>query len=149
MEHARAVSVGIPKRMNSLHYLDFAGLVIPETIVVVTALAVLGADMTLRDLEARFRFIIGGMIAGAGCAAAIVWMLIASGPVAAPGGMLVADPLTQYIKIAVLALAIFTVLISIESDFTEHTGEYLALVLLAAVGMMFLAGSEDLLMIFI
>src|SRR5262249_23250650 len=35
------------------------------------------------------------------------------------------------------------------SDFTEHAGEYLALVLLAAVGMMFLVSSEDLLMIFI
>src|SRR5438445_9704704 len=49
----------------------------------------------------------------------------------------------------VLVLASFTVLISIETDFTSHVGEYFALVLLAAVGMMFLVGSEDILMIFI
>src|SRR5882724_278824 len=64
-------------------------------------------------------------------------------------GMLVLDPLTQFIKVALLALTIFTILISIETDFTTHVGEYFALILLAAVGMMFLAGSEDILMIFI
>jgi NADH-quinone oxidoreductase subunit N len=41
------------------------------------------------------------------------------------------------------------VLISLESDFTDHVGEYLALVLLGAVGMLLLTASEDLLMIFI
>ena len=40
-------------------------------------------------------------------------------------------------------------LLSFDSDFTRHVGEYLALVLLAAVGMMFLVGAEDLLMIFV
>src|SRR5882724_329618 len=64
-------------------------------------------------------------------------------------GLLVVDPLTQFIKVALLALTIFTILISIETDFTTHVGEYFALILLAAVGMMFLAGSEDILMIFI
>ncbi len=46
-------------------------------------------------------------------------------------------------------MTIFTVLISIESDFTTHVGEYFALILFAAVGMMFLVSSEDILMIFI
>ena len=36
-----------------------------------------------------------------------------------------------------------------DTDFTPHTGEYFALILLAAVGMMFLVSSEDILMIFI
>jgi NADH-quinone oxidoreductase subunit N len=40
-------------------------------------------------------------------------------------------------------------LISIETDFTPHIGEYFGLILLAAVGMMFLVSSEDILMIFI
>ncbi len=46
-------------------------------------------------------------------------------------------------------LTIFTVLISVAGNFTEHVGEYFALILLAAVGMMFLVSSEDILMIFI
>ena len=42
--------------------------------------------------------------------------------------MLVVGPLTQLVKICLLALTIFTVLISIESKFTTHVGEYLALI---------------------
>src|SRR5262245_43441983 len=65
------------------------------------------------------------------------------------GGVLVVDPLTRLVKVAILFLAIFTILISIETDFTTHVGEYLALVLLATLGMMFLVSSEDILMIFV
>jgi NADH-quinone oxidoreductase subunit N len=63
--------------------------------------------------------------------------------------MFVADPLTAFVKIALLGLAIFTVLLAVESNFTSHVGEFLALVLFAAVGMMFLVSAEDILMIFI
>ena len=59
------------------------------------------------------------------------------------------DPLTQFVKVALLVLTIFTMLISVDTDFTPHVGEYFALILLAAVGMMFLVSSEDILMIFI
>ena len=125
-------------------------LAAPETIVVDAALAALGADLAfLRGVETRFRFIIAGMIACAGCAAAIVWLLVIQPHGNAMGGMLVADPLTAFVKIAILVLAIFTVLLSVESNFTTHVGEYLALVLFAAVGMMFLVSAEDILMIFI
>jgi NADH-quinone oxidoreductase subunit N len=63
--------------------------------------------------------------------------------------LLVVDPLTQFIKIALLAMTIVTLVISIDTSFTTHVGEYCALVLFAAVGMMFLVSSEDILMIFI
>ena len=132
-----------------MSYLEILKLAVPEMIIVVTALVTLFADLTMRGLEVRFRFIIGGMIACAGCAAAIAWMLLWPGHAIAPGGMLVVDPVVQFIQIALLVLTLFTVSISIESDFTEHAGEYLALILLAAVGMMFLVASEDILMIFI
>jgi len=133
-----------------MSYLGLLKLAAPETIVVITALAVLAIDLiSMRELTTRFRFIIGGMIAGAGCVAAIVWMLVVQPHGNAMGGMLVADPLTAFVKIALLALTIFTVLLSIESNFTGHVGEYLALILLAAVGMMFLVSAEDILMIFV
>jgi NADH-quinone oxidoreductase subunit N len=131
-------------------YFDLLKLAAPETIVVVTALVVLAADLTtLRELSVRLRFIIGSMISCAGCVAAAAWMLAVPMHENAFGGMLVVDPLTQFVKIALLGLTVFTVLISIESNFTEHVGEYLAIILFAAVGMMFLASSEDILMIFI
>jgi NADH-quinone oxidoreductase subunit N len=64
-------------------------------------------------------------------------------------GMFVVDSLTNVVKAAILGLTIFTVVLSTSGKFTEHVGEYLALILLATVGMMFLVSAEDLLMIFI
>jgi NADH-quinone oxidoreductase subunit N len=133
-----------------MNYLDLLKLVVPETIVVAFALLVLAVDLVaLREVEKRFRFIIAGMIACIGCFGAIVWMLISHTNENAFAGMLVVNPLTQLVKIGILALAIFTILLSIDSDFTDHIGEYLALILLATVGMMFLVSAEDILMIFI
>ena len=133
-----------------MSYLELLHLALPETIVVLTALVVLAIDLTsMRGLETRYRFIIGGLIACVGCAAAIAWMLVMPAHENAFAGMLVVDPLTQLVKICLLALTIFTVLISIESNFTTHVGEYLALILFATVGMMFLVSAEDVLMIFV
>jgi NADH-quinone oxidoreductase subunit N len=122
---------------------------VPETILVIVMFALLAADFSMRDLELYFRRVICGMIAGVGCLAAIIWMFIAPATVSSFAGMFEADPLTQFVKIGIVALTLFTVLMSIESDFTEHVGEYLALILLATIGMMFLVSSEDLLMIFV
>ena len=136
--------------MSGVSYSELFRLALPETIVVVVAFLVLAIDLlTLRESETRTRFTIGAMISCVGCAGAIVWMLLTHPHGNVLDGMLVVDPLTQLVKISVLALAIFTILISIESTFTTHVGEYLALILLATVGMMFLVSSEDILMIFI
>lgn len=133
-----------------MNYFEMLKLAAPEAIVALTALAVLAIDQTsMRGLEARLRLIIGGMVASAGCAAAIMWMLINTTPADALQGMLVVSPLTQIVKICLLGLTIGTVLISLEARFTTHAGEYLALILLATVGMMFLVSAEDVLMIFI
>ncbi len=133
-----------------MSYLELLKLAAPETIVVLTALAVLAIDLTsMRGMETRLRFVIGGMVACVGSAAAIAWMIAIPEHVNAMAGMLVVNPLTQLIKVALLALAIFTILLSIESTFTTHVGEYLALILLATVGMMFMVSAEDILMIFV
>jgi NADH-quinone oxidoreductase subunit N len=133
-----------------VNYLELLQLAAPETIVVLTALAVLAIDLTsMGSLETRVRFTVGGMIAVVGCAAAILWTLVIPAQADALHGMLVVNPMTQLVKLCLLGLTIFTVLISIEAKFTTHVGEYLALILLATVGMMFLVSAEDVLMIFI
>lgn len=133
-----------------MNYFELLKLAAPETIVVLTALAVLAIDLTsLRGLETRMRLIVGGLVASAGCAAAMAWMLINPQHADALHGMLVASPLTQIVKVCLLGLTICTVLVSLEAKFTAHAGEYLALILLATVGMMFLVSAEDVLMIFI
>jgi NADH-quinone oxidoreductase subunit N len=132
-------------------YLDLFKLALPETIVVIAALAVLVADLVaLRETETRFRLIVGGMIACVGCLGAILSLLVSPvEPTQVAGGMWVVDPLTQLVKIALLVLAIGTVLLSMDTNFTTHAGEYFALMLLSVVGMMFLVSSDDILMIFI
>jgi NADH-quinone oxidoreductase subunit N len=65
------------------------------------------------------------------------------------GGMLVVNPLTSLFKIICLVLALFTVAITRATTFSRHHAEFLALLLLATVGLMLLVGSEELLMIFI
>ena len=63
--------------------------------------------------------------------------------------MLVLNPLAQRMQIAVLILTMLTVLIFIGSTFTQHVSEYLALILLATVSMMFLVTTQNLLLIFL
>jgi len=92
--------------VNPTNYLELLKLAAPETIVVLTALIVLAADLiTMRDLELRFRLVICALISCAGCAAAIAWMLVLPEH-ADVHGMLVIDPLTQLVKIGVLVMAI-------------------------------------------
>ena len=133
-----------------MDYLELLQLAAPELIVVVTALAVLSADLlTMRDLEPAVRLRIGALISCVGCAVAIGWMAALPGQADVADGMLVVSQLTRLLKAAVLVLAGLTVLLSVDSDFTPHVGEYFALVLLATVGMMFLVSSEDILMLFV
>jgi NADH-quinone oxidoreductase subunit N len=103
----------------------------------------------MREVELSMRLVIGGMIACVGCVVAIGWICLVPVHQEALNGMFVVDGLTQFVKIGLLAMTIFTLLLSMQSNFTPHAGEYFALILLATVGMMFLVSSEDLLMIFV
>ena len=133
-----------------MSYLELLRLAAPETIVVLTALVALAADLlAMNELEASFRRRIGGMIGSVGCVVAIGWMLALPQTANLLDGILVLDPVTQFVKIAVLGLTILTLILSMEHEFTVHIGEYHALVLLAAAGMMFLVSSTDVLMIFV
>src|SRR5438309_3127143 len=124
----------------------------PETIVALAALVVLFIDLgIMRPAEGKFRRMIAALVTGISCLVAIFWMHQVQQETA-PGflsGLLVVDPLTQWVKQAVLFLTLLTAWVSIDSNFTDHTGEYFALLLLATVGMMFLVSAENLLMIFI
>src|SRR5882762_1026967 len=136
--------------MIATGYSTLLQLVLPEVIVVVAALSVLSVDLLfMRSSAMRTRFTIGAIISCAGCAGAILWMLVAPRSANVFDGMLVIGPQTQLIQIALLALIILVILISIESAFTAHVGEYLALILFAATSMMFLVSSQNILLIFI
>ena len=125
-------------------------LIVPEVIVVIAALSVLAVDLLfMRGMEMRARFTIGAVISCIGCVGAVIWILSAQQQANIFDGTLVVGPQTQVIQIALLILTIFVILISIESTFTAHVGEYLALILFATTGMMFLVSSQNILLIFV
>jgi NADH-quinone oxidoreductase subunit N len=136
--------------MIAANYAQLLRLAWPEIILVVAALAAMAVDLlALRGGCVRVRRATAAGIASAGCAGAIARLLMAPEQASVFDGMLVADPLVRLVQIALLGLAIFALLFFIDSDFTEHVGEFVLLVLVATVGMLFLVATEDLLVLFL
>ena len=95
-------------------YLELLKLAAPETIVVLTALVVLAADLlALRETGTALPAASSAaMIACVGCARrrSPGCSRLPANTRTSADGMLVVDPLTQFVKIALLVLTIFTVL---------------------------------------
>src|ERR1039458_9170444 len=115
-------------------YIELLKLASPETVVVVTALVVLALGLA----NERTAGLCSG-VAAAGLLFAVAAVLMLPQQATLFHGMLVITTLTSLFKIICLVLAFFS----------RNRGEYLALVLLATIGLMLLVGSEELLMIFI
>jgi NADH-quinone oxidoreductase subunit N len=148
--------------MSYLQLLKFAS---PETIVVITALAVLAIGlasgqakssatvstaMPHKNAKDTFRTtLICSAVAALGLTTAIGAILMLPQHATLLAGMLVITPLARLFKIVCLALAFLTVLLVTAEKPRRDSGEYLALILFATVGLMLLIGSDELLMIFI
>jgi NADH-quinone oxidoreductase subunit N len=133
-----------------MSYFELLKLAMPETIMVFGGLCVVAADLlAMRELELRIRRSIGALIASVGCLVALGWMVAFPEQANFMHGMLVVDPLTQLLKCGLVILTLFTIWLSVHTEFTEHVGEYFTLIMLATVGMMFLVSAEDILMIFV
>ena len=137
-------------------YFELLKLAAPEAILVLTALAVLVAGLTSE------RRAVAAAVSAAPPAASLSKFLAFVGMVLSAaailklpqnanlfGGMLVVSPLNSLFKIVCLTLAAATVLLSPSGNRWQNRGEYLAIILLATLGLMLLVGSEELLMIFI
>src|SRR2546430_926341 len=127
-----------------MSYLELLKLAAPEAIVVVTALAVLTIGLTTARAQ-----VLGPIVAVLGVAIAIGAVLMLPQHANLFGGMLVISPLNSLFKIICLALAIATVPLVSSERSLRNPGEFTALLLLGALGLMLLVGSEELLMIFI
>ena len=105
-------------------------------------------DLTiLRRKTAAVRAAVVGTMACLGCIAAMLW--IALWQDYGSSEMLALTPLTQFLKMVLLGLTLVVAVLSFSARFTRHIGEYFALLLLAAAGLMLLISSENLLVIFI
>jgi NADH-quinone oxidoreductase subunit N len=127
-----------------MSYLELLKLASPEAAVVFTALLVLSISLTARRAASVCVF-----VALFGLVIAIGAILMLPRDATLFGGMLVVSPLTSLFKIICIVLAFFTVLLTHAERSRPHFGEYLAIILLATVGLMLLVGSQELLMIFI
>jgi NADH-quinone oxidoreductase subunit N len=127
-----------------MNYLDLLKLASPEATIAITALAVLALGLA----RARTSGVCSA-VAAAGILFAAAAVLLLPEQATLFHGMLAITPLTSLFKIICLTLALFTVILARGANTPRHHGEYLALLLLATIGLMLLVGSEELLMIFI
>jgi NADH-quinone oxidoreductase subunit N len=126
---------------------DFWYLV-PELVLTVGALALLGADLvTPRDRQGVLAWVAIGVLAATG----VALLPFASANVTVSRGLIAVDGFAFFFKAVFLLSAAITVLMS--SRYLEvegaRAGEYYFLILCATLGMMIMAGGIDLITIFI
>jgi NADH-quinone oxidoreductase subunit N len=128
-------------------------LTAPEIVVALAGLLVLVLDLSfLRRASLALRFACSVFAACCGCVIALAALVVLESMSAGgglPDGMLVVNPLTQLLQMALLVLAILTLLLVVSARFTTHAGEYCALILFATTAMMLLVSTQNLLVIFI
>ncbi len=136
--------------MNIIDFGQLLRLLWPEITIILAALLALSVDLVaLRRSRLRLRFLNASIIASVGCLLAIDELLHASTQGALLDKIFVSSPLTQMVQIALLGIAILTLFLAVDADFTEHVGEFVLLILLATTGMMFLVAARDLLVLFL
>lgn len=118
---------------------------LPESVLVVTALILLGLAVSK-----RVHAVGAQRIAAAGTLVALA-LLVLRGGGAEPGGtdLILADPLAHLARGVLLVLGFLALLLPIAPQETEHPGEYHALLLFALTGLMLATGTEQLLMLFV
>lgn len=123
---------------------------LPETALECAALLVLVIDLSLLRLAAhKIRAAVAALLGVLGCGAAL-WA-VGSAPLLAWGNdvLLSAGGSAAVAQCAVLVLTALTLLLLIDTQFTRHPGEYVAVVLMSATGGLFISAAQDLLVIFI
>jgi len=137
-----------------MNYADLFRVTLPETVLEIAALLVLVIDLAfLRKAALQTREMAAAILGVIGCGVAVAMLPMQAGiGVAYPGGtelMLSAGGYTTIAQVGILILTVLTLFLVIGSEFTQHVGEYVAVVLMAATGGLLIAGAQDLLVIFV
>lgn len=124
------------------------GLFLPETILLVTFLLAIAADLVSGKKHFAGYVVIAGLVLTA------IFLIRQTGMQhSAFAGLLVIDPFGQFIKFIVILSTIFVILFSLQSKelYNSHPklGEYYILMTGMAFGMFLLAGSSNLIMIYL
>ncbi len=137
-----------------MNYADLFRVTLPETALDIAALLVLVVDLGfLRKAALQTRVVSAVLLGVIGCGAALVAMPFqAFGGLTYPGSvdlMLSVGGYSAIAQIGILGLTVLTLFLLIGSDFTQHVGEYVAVVLMAATGGLLISAAQDLLVIFV
>lgn len=140
-----------------MNYLELAQLAGGEIVLVLTALVVLGLDLATARRSgggihaAAFgaRRTLALAVGSLGGLLAVAWWILGARDGDARLGMFVSDPLIRFVKVVVVGLTVGTLWLSARMNFTVHLGEYVAVVLLGAVGMLLVVSTENVLMLFL
>jgi NADH-quinone oxidoreductase subunit N len=137
-----------------MNYADLFRVTLPETALEVAALLVLIVDLGfLCKAALKVRVAVAALLGVAGCGAAL-WLVMQQGI----GGLnyqstgellLTTGGFTAVAQVGILALTALTLLLLIDSDFTRHVGEFVAVLLMSATGGLLIAAAQDLLVIFV
>ncbi|MGC9222393.1 MAG: NADH-quinone oxidoreductase subunit N [Terracidiphilus sp.] len=135
-----------------MNYTALFHSMLPETVLEIAALLVLVVDLgALRKSTIKARAAIAALFGILGCAVAL-WAVYAAGWTGFSVGrdlLLAAGGTAAVAQVAILVLTALTLLLLVDSEFTRHPGEYVAVVLMAAAGGMIIAAAQDLLVIFV
>jgi NADH-quinone oxidoreductase subunit N len=136
------IPVDVQSLIRGLH------CVLPEMVLIATAIVVLLADLFLAEDRKLILCWLG--IAGA---VAAIFAVLRLGPVKIEGfsGMIVHDGLGAFSSLTILAATLVTLLMSIGYSGWEGTrkGEFYALLLFSVAGMLFMAKGTDLMTVFL
>mgnify|MGYP001260409555 CR=1 FL=1 len=136
--------------MIQFDYLALLARLLPETILVLGGLVILFVDQARApraSLSSRVHF--AGFFTLATCILAIASMALQTETGSFYRGMLVVTEFTKIAKGCLLILLAAAVISGLPARFTDHIGEYVALMLLGGVGLLLLASAEELLTAFI
>lgn len=132
--------------LDNLHSLKFF---LPELTLTVGILLVILCDITLKGLRNRLNPLL--TVFTLVLAAAFTFQLNQSAPTGLFHGMLAMDGLAQFFKLFLLLAALLVVLASLYSSELApfHQGEFFALLLAVTLGMVLLANSTNLAMLYL
>jgi NADH-quinone oxidoreductase subunit N len=136
-----------------MSYADLFLVTLPETALELAALLVLVVDLgLLRKAKPAIRVSVAALLGVVGCSIALLMMPVEpQGGFGVPGKelLLSVGGSAAVAQVGILALTVLTLMLFVESTFTPHPGEFVAVTLMAATGGLLIAAAQDLLVIFV
>ena len=135
-----------------MNYAELFRATLPETVLEIASLVVLVIDLAfLRKSALKIRAAVAALLGVIGCLVGIWAMQFEpAGGFSYAGSLLLnVGGYTAVAQAAILVLTALTLLLLVDSTFTRHVGEYVAVVLMASAGGLLISAAQDLLVIFI